>query len=120
MLGNDSYCFSYCGHLGFKCMMWSALPSIAELGSAVGPAAQYVASHVCRPGWLELLAVVSLVLVAAALAGCCGCVAGLALGLSLNPHGAEAALQAGRWAVGQLVEALPPRALRRLAGYRNQ
>ena len=72
-----------------------APPSIAELGSSVGPAAQYVASQICRPGWLELLAVVSLVLVAAALAGCCGCVAGLALGLSLNPHGAETALQAG-------------------------
>ena len=100
-------------------MMWS-LPSLAELGSALGPAAQYVAGHVCRPGWVELLAVVALVLAAAAVAGCCGCVAGLALGLSLNPHGAETALRAGQWAYGRLVEGPPPQGLRRLAGHRNQ
>ncbi|CAK0843704.1 unnamed protein product, partial [Prorocentrum cordatum] len=63
--------------------------------STLASVATFAAQQLCRPGWAELLAVAGLLLATAAVSSCCGCAAGLGLGLALNPHGAESVARAG-------------------------
>ena len=101
--------------------LWMSWASAARFSGIAGEwassAAQLASSHLCRPGWAEVLVVLVLCALVGISCYCCGFVQGFVLGHLVSPQRASACASAVGAAVRQAAATVAPAGLRRLGAY---